>query len=83
MPMDGEAEYNKAFRARVAQLRRERGYSRDEMASFLGLKSDTYGRYEGGRRLQALPPHLLEKFAALTGTTVEYLVTGKGNRHRR
>jgi len=65
--------YEDAFRRRV---RAARGLYTDEpkeMARRLGVREDTYYRYE---TRTMLPHYLIEKFCEITGVTVDYLIKG-------
>jgi DNA-binding XRE family transcriptional regulator len=69
--------YRKAFVQRVRAARTLASKEPAEMAKLLGVRKDTYHRYET-RTL--LPHYLLEKFCDLTGQELIWLVTG---RHQR
>lgn len=76
-PMDAGTEFKQAFIARIKACRIATGKSQDEFASLLGTTKDNYAKYES-RSL--LPHHFVPRFAALTGVTVEYLFTGRGQK---
>lgn len=62
--------YDKAFINRVRVARESAGLTRDDVADHLGIKKDTYARYE---LKIMMPHHLLPKFAALTNVSLAYL----------
>lgn len=69
-----EAEFNRAFCARVHRLRNERGWTAAEMATALGVPAERYRKYESR---SPLPHYLIERFALIVGRDIEYLLTGK------
>ena len=50
------------------------------MADILGISLASYQKYE---IRSPLPHYLIEKFARVTGCSVEFLVTGKGRAFKR
>lgn len=80
MAFDLEAQFNDALCARVKQLREERGWTQEQMATALGVPYDRYRKYE---YRSPLPAYLFERFATIVGRDVEYVVTGRSNARRR
>lgn len=69
-----EKSYRAALSKRMRDLRDARGLSQAEMAAALGIERDAYIKQE---QRGALKPYLQERFAAITGCSVAYLVTGR------
>jgi len=67
------ATYNAQFIARVRAARQLYTNEPKEMARALGIREDTYYRYE---KRTMMPHHLLPKFCELTGISVERLISG-------
>jgi DNA-binding XRE family transcriptional regulator len=65
--------YEEAFRRRVRAARALYTEEPKEMARALGVREDTYYRYE---TRTMLPHHLIERFCQITGVTVDYLIKG-------
>jgi DNA-binding XRE family transcriptional regulator len=65
--------YEEAFRKRVRAARALYTEEPKEMARALGVREDTYYRYE---TRTMLPHHLIPRFCELTGVTVEFLING-------
>lgn len=63
--------------ARVQQLRKDRGYTAEQMAIALGVPPDRYRKYE---IRTPLPHYLIERFAIIVNRDVEYILTGKSSR---
>lgn len=61
--------------ARIAALRRGKGWSQAELAERLKISPSAVGMYEQGRREPALD--LLVELARLFGVSVDYLLTGQ------
>lgn len=61
--------------ARIAALRRVKGWSQAELAQLLQVSPSAVGMYEQGRREPAA--EILVALAQLFGVTVDYLLTGK------
>lgn len=80
MAYDREGEFNEALCARVKQLRDERGWTQEQMATALGIPYDRYRKYE---YRTPIPHYLIEQFAGITGRDVEYVLTGKSTARRR
>lgn len=72
--MSDEAAFNEALCARVHQLRTDRGWTAEQMATALGVPPDRYRKYE---YRSPLPHYLVERFALIVGRDVEYILTGK------
>jgi transcriptional regulator with XRE-family HTH domain len=70
--------YRNSFVARVREAREKANYLQTEIAELLGTTQPTYSKYEGRMNEPStlLPHHLIEKFCALTGVTIEWLITG-------
>ena len=65
--------YEEAFRRRVRNARALYTENPKEMARALGVREDTYYRYESRTML---PHHLMQRFCEITGVTLEWLVNG-------
>lgn len=65
--------YEEAFRRRVRNARALRTDEPKEMARLLGVREDTYYRYE---TRTMLPHYMIERFCQLTGVTVDWLIKG-------
>ena len=64
--------YDKGFIARVRVARESAGLNQKEMAEKLGVKTNTYSKYES----HIMMPHfLLPTFAHETGITLTYLLS--------
>ena len=62
--------YDKGFIRRIRVARESAGLSQKEMAERLGVKTNTYSKYES----HIMMPHfLLPTFAHVTGVTLTYL----------
>lgn len=61
--------------ARIAALRKARGWSQSELAGFLQVSPSAVGMYEQGRREPA--SEVLVKLAQVFEVTVDYLLTGQ------
>ncbi len=66
--------YAEAFIGRVRALRAASGLSAAEMARRLGVEDETYGAFE---TKTLLPHHLIPAFAALTGSTLRFVLAGE------
>ena len=62
--------YDRSFISRVRVARESAGLSREDIAKELGIKGDTYARYE--LRIM-MPHHHIPKFLVITGVSAEYL----------
>lgn len=71
-PMTPSA-YEEAFRRRVRAARALYTDEPKEMARALGVREDTYYRYE---TRTMLPHYLIQRFCDITGVTVDYLIKG-------
>lgn len=69
-----EAEFNDALCARTRCLRKERGWTAEQMAIALGINVDRYRKYESRT---PLPHYLVERFALIVGRDIEFVLTGK------
>lgn len=69
-----------AYIQRVAELRRARGFTQQQMADALQIPLERYKKYESRSRL---PPDLVQPFAAIVGRPVEFVLTGSGGREAR
>ncbi len=72
-----EMQYRKAITARLKLLRESTGKSQPEMAETLGVPLDRYRKYE---TRTPLPGYLIEPVSAVTGYSVTFIVTGRGDR---
>lgn len=70
--------FNNALCERVKRLRNERGWTAEQMATALGVPPERYRKYENR---SPLPAYLMERFALLANSSVEYLITGKHQTH--
>lgn len=77
---EAESVLARRYIDRVADLRRARGLTQQEMADALGIPVERYKKYE---RRSLLPPILIERFAAIVGRDVRFVVTGKADGSRR
>lgn len=68
------AEFDQMFIARTKALREHKGLSAAAMAELLGIPAERYRKYE---TRSALPHDLIERFALITGVTVEFVLTGR------
>lgn len=68
-----ETAFDLAFRERVKALRIKRGWSAEKMATVLGVPAERYRKYEYRTNL---PHYLIGRFAAATGESVEFVLTG-------
>lgn len=76
----GEAEFNEALCQRVRLLRKRRGMTSEQMAIALNVPKDRYRKYE---YRSPLPPYLIERFALITGSSIEFVLTGREPPKRR
>jgi len=72
-----EALFNNAYCARVRELRIERGWTAEQMATALGIPPDRYRKYEVR---SPLPAYLVERFALIVGRDIAYVLTGRVER---
>jgi transcriptional regulator with XRE-family HTH domain len=61
--------------ARIAERRRERGWSQEELAELLGIPRTRLGKWENG--YNAPPPEDLVALGEILGITVDELLTGE------
>jgi hypothetical protein len=69
-----ERQYNEALRQRLVLCREILDKSQPEMAEALGI---TYAKYQKYETRSAFPPYLFPRLAAVTGRSIEFLVTGR------
>jgi transcriptional regulator with XRE-family HTH domain len=69
-----ELKYNQALLDRVKRLRIERGMTAERMAIALDVPAERYRKYESR---SPMPHYLIERFAAIVGRDVEYILTGR------
>lgn len=67
------ATYNTQFINRVRAARALYTNEPKEMARALGVREDTYYRYE---KRTMLPHHLMPRFCEITGVTLDWLING-------
>lgn len=67
--------YQEELIRRTHRLRLASGLTQEEMAEFLGVTLDAYGKYE---RNVPMPPHLYEQFTRFARVDLDMLVTGRG-----
>lgn len=72
-----EKAYRRAITARLQLLRNAAGMSQPQMAEALGVPLDRYRKYESRT---PLPAYLLEPLSVVTGFSVNFIVTGRGDR---
>lgn len=68
-----ESQWREEFRQRLIDARGNR--TQAVMAELLGIRTNTYGKYEGGRK-SMMPVRLLPRFAKICGVSLEYLIEG-------
>lgn len=66
---------NDTLGARIASLRKERGYKQDEVAEKLGVSPQAVSKWEND--ISAPDITALPILASMLGTTVDFLLTGK------
>ncbi len=71
----GESQYRRAFYARIKACRLAADLSQADVAYVLGIKEDTYGKYE---RSTMMPHSLIPRFAVVARCDLSYLLTGQG-----
>ena len=67
-------DYKRLFCERVRNARKSMNLDQAEMATMLGIKPDTYGKYE---KRSLLPHHLIPRWCEITGHDPWYLLTGR------
>jgi transcriptional regulator with XRE-family HTH domain len=67
------------FCARTRRLRIKTGMTQRAMAEALGISEDAYRKNESR---SPLPHRLVARFAAITGVSVEFVMTGRDSRPR-
>lgn len=71
-------DFDDAFRDRLRRLRKQCGLSQAQMADALGISSgNSYSKYEN-RSGSMLPLHYLPKVSAITGASLDFIITGRG-----
>ncbi len=60
------------MKLRLKELRRESGATQRQIAEYLGLKQQTYSRYETGLLQPSLP--VMEKLSNYYNTSVDYIM---------
>jgi transcriptional regulator with XRE-family HTH domain len=68
-----ESQWREEFRQRLIAARGRR--TQAVMAHLLGLRTNTYGKYEGGRK-SMMPVRLLPRFAQICGVDLIELIEG-------
>jgi hypothetical protein len=68
-----ESQWREEFRQRLITARGSR--TQAVMAELLGIRTNTYGKYEGGRK-SMMPVRLLPRFAKICGISLEELIEG-------
>lgn len=72
-----EAVFNQGYFERIRWVReRKMDWTAEQMATALGIPAERYRKYE---KRSPLPPYLIQKFALITDTTIEFLLTGKNS----
>jgi hypothetical protein len=72
--MSREQEFNEKLVARTHRLRKERGWTAEQMATALGIPADRYRKYE---YRTPLPHYLIEQFAVIVGRDIEFILLGR------
>jgi transcriptional regulator with XRE-family HTH domain len=78
--MTPESELRWRYIRRIAELRDARGMTQQEMADALGIPLERYKKYE---QRSVLPPWYLDRFAAVIGKDIGFVVTGRTSRGPR
>lgn len=68
-----QARFVAALCARIKRLRDEKDWTQEQMATALGIPTERYRKYE---KRSALPHHLIERLALITGRDIAYILTG-------
>ena len=66
--------FNNALCERVKSARERMGWTAAVMATALGVPADRYRKYE---TRSPLPAYLMERFTIITGTDLDWLLTGR------
>jgi transcriptional regulator with XRE-family HTH domain len=69
-----ELLFNTELCERVSTLRRERGWTAEQMATALGVPPDRYRKYE---KRSPLPAYLMVSFCLVVDCDLDYLLTGR------
>lgn len=72
--METDSEITGRYIDRVAFVRKRRGITQAEMAEALSISVERYRKYE---HRSPLPVWLLERFCAIVGADIEYVITGR------
>lgn len=75
-----ESERKWRYIRRIAELREARLMTQQEMADALGIPLERYKKYE---QRSVLPPWYLDRFAAVVGRDIEFVLTGRPSRRAR
>lgn len=66
--------FNNALCERVKTARERMGWTASVMATALGVPAERYRKYENR---SPLPAYLMERFTIVTGTDLDWLITGR------
>ena len=75
------SQMKEAFGKRLKQLRKDLGYTQQELAYALGIQWSRYHKYELGKNEP--PFEILIKLANLSGEDLDYLIGGRSGRRDR
>ena len=75
------SQITEAFGKRLKQLRKDLGYTQQELAYALGIQWSRYHKYELGKNEP--PFEILVKLAKLTSVDLDYLIAGQEGRRGR
>jgi transcriptional regulator with XRE-family HTH domain len=67
-------QFEDLYIARVKALREARDWTAAQMATALDIPAERYRKYESRT---PLPHSLMERFALITGVSIEFLITGR------
>jgi transcriptional regulator with XRE-family HTH domain len=79
--METEREYRDEFVERVRLARVACNLNQEQMATALGIKQNTYSRYEGGRgggKPTLMPHPMMVRFCIICRISEGWLLSGKG-----
>jgi transcriptional regulator with XRE-family HTH domain len=68
-----EKAFEAAIRNRIRSIRESRGWTQKQVATWLGIGEERYKKYE---QRSMMSPYMQQKFCELTGTSLEFLITG-------
>lgn len=74
MTAQANTAYYDAFRKRLVDLRKQLGWSQEDMAKALGIALPNYQKYEIRSKF---PLHHLEQLARVTHRDLDFIVTGR------